>query len=97
MISRTPRNANEFIEQQLDERLQILDGSFDSDMLSLSGPLVFGVDDIIRDAIEGVRQHSQDRQKLTVILTTSGGYIEVVHRFVDTMRYHLPERRCPND
>lgn len=88
MISRTPRNADEFIEQQLDERLLILEGSFDSDMLSFSGPLVFGVDDIIRDAIESVRQHSQDRRKLTVILTTFGGYIEVVHRIVDTMRYH---------
>lgn len=88
MISRTPRNANEFIEQQLDARLQILEGNFDSDMLSFSGPLIFDVDDIIRGAIESVRQHSQDRRKLTVILTTLGGYIEVVHRIVDTMRYH---------
>lgn len=88
MVSRSPKDANEFIEQQLDDRLRALGESFDSDMLSFNGPLVFGVDDFVRNAIESMRQSSQNRRKLTVVLTTFGGYIEIVHRVVDTLRYH---------
>lgn len=88
MVGRIPKDANEFIEQQLDERLQALEGSFESDMLSFNGPLMFGVDDLVRNAIESMRQRSQNREGLTVVLTTLGGYIEVVHRIVDTLRHH---------
>ena len=88
MVSRSPKDANEFIEQQLGSRLRAFGESFDSDMLSFNGALVFGVDDFVRNAIESMRQSSQNRRKLTVVLTTFGGYIEIVHRVVDTLRYH---------
>ncbi len=88
MVSRTPKDANEFIEQQLDERLLKLEDDFQSDALSFNGALVFGVDTLIRNVVEEKRRDSQDREALTVLLTTGGGYIEVVHRIVDTLRYH---------
>ncbi len=88
MASIIPRDANEFIEQQLDERLRCLEQTFDSDVLTFNGPLVFGVDDLIRNEIEKMRQNTQGRRTLTLILTTFGGYIEVVHRIVDTLRHH---------
>ena len=88
MVSPTPQNANQFIEQQLDESVRVLEGLLNTDVLSFSGPLFFGVDDIIRDVVEARRQTSPRARRLTVILTTTGGYIEVVHRIVETLRHH---------
>ncbi len=83
----TPQNANEFIEQQLDVRATAVGDAFRSDVLSFSGPLVYGVDDILRGAIEQIRRASKKRA-LTTLLTTGGGYAEVVQRIVETMRFN---------
>ncbi len=88
MATPTPRNANEFIEHQLDERARVLMEQFDADILGFSCSLIFGVDDIVRDVIENLRRRSKDHNKLVVVLTTQGGYIEVVQRIVDTLRHH---------
>lgn len=88
---RMPQNANEFIELQLRERLSVLGNEFKSDIMSFTGPLVFGVDDVVRKAIEEIHKNNKqaDGQKsLTIIVTTPGGYIDVVHRIVDTIRHH---------
>lgn len=81
-------NANEFIEQQLDERAEAVEKQTDSDTIAFIGLILGGVDDIIRNVVEAKRQSPPDRNKLTVILTTRGGYIEVVQRIVETMRQH---------
>lgn len=81
-------NANEFIEQQLNDRLKALGMIFNSDILSFNGPLIFGVDDLIHNTIEVMRQSPKCSDRLTISLTTFGGYIEVVHRIVDTLRHH---------
>jgi ClpP class serine protease len=81
-------SANEFIEQQLDERLRAIEAAFDSHALSFCGPLVFGVDDILRAAVEKRHREPPAKEKLVVILTTGGGYIEIVQRMVDTLRMH---------
>jgi len=88
MVNSTPKKANEFIERQLDQYIQELEDELKSDLLSVNGLLLFGIDDIIRNVIEGKRQESQDHRQLTVILTTHGGYIEVVRRIVYTLRHH---------
>jgi len=75
-----PKNANEFIEQQLDERLNSLADAFQSDALTFYGSLIVGADDAIRIAVEDLRQRSGARDRLTLILTTPGGFIEVVQR-----------------
>lgn len=81
-------NANEFIEQALDERAEAFEKQTDSDTIAFIGLILGGVDDIIRNVVEAKRQSPPDRNKLTVILTTRGGYIEVVQRIVETMRHH---------
>jgi hypothetical protein len=83
-----PRNANEFIEQQLDERIREIEDQYRAHAISFVGPIVSGVDDIIRLAVE--RRHSEPppRRKLVFLLTTTGGYIEVVQRIVATLRSH---------
>ncbi len=88
MVTPTPQNCNEFIERQLDERATALAHAFEADILGFNGPLIFGVDDVIRDAVEKMRQGSERRDKLVVVLTTSGGYIEVVQRIAETLRSH---------
>lgn len=80
-----PMAANEFLEQQLDKRLRDLELNLNSDALTYIGPLVGGVDDVIKNVVE---EKIKKRDKLTIFLTTPGGYIEVVQRIVDTLRYH---------
>lgn len=83
-----PRNANEFIEQQLDERIREIELQYRAHAISFVGPIVSGVDDIIRLAAERRRSEPPPRRKLVFLLTTTGGYIEIVQRIVATLRNH---------
>lgn len=84
----TPRYANDFIEQHLDECASSLAAHCDGDILAFSGDLYFPVDDEVRKVVEKMRARRGSHKKLIVVLTTSGGYIEVVQRMVDTFRHH---------
>lgn len=86
--SPSPRNANDFIEQQLDERILAIENKYHAHAISFSGSLLGGVDDIIRGAVERKRMEPPPRRKLVFLLTTSGGYNEVVQRIVATLRTH---------
>lgn len=46
------------------------------------------MDDVVKNVVEQKRRNNKKRDKLTVFLTTPGGYIEVVQRIVDTLRHH---------
>lgn len=83
-----PATANEFIEQQLDERLRAVETAFESHALTIWGPLYFGVDDILRPSVEKKCQQDPLRTKLVILLTTNGGYLEPVQRMVATLRRH---------
>lgn len=88
MIGMVPTSANEFIEQQLHDRLAVLEEAFDADGLCLVGPLMDGVDDLIRTMVEDLQQRNESHDRLLVALTTNGGSIETVQRIVDTLRHH---------
>ena len=81
----TLTTANEFVEQEIDKRAESLEDRFKSDVLAFSGPLLFGADDVLRDVIE---TRETERERLCVVLTTPGGYIDVVHRIVGLLRHH---------
>jgi len=83
-----PGNANDFVEQQLDARIAELEIECKSAIITFSGPIIWGVDDLLRSAVETKSQQPPHRRKLIVCLTTGGGYIEVVQRIVDTLRRH---------
>jgi len=53
--------------------------------LAFFGPILFGVEDFIRTAVEETKKK---RRKLLVVLETPGGYVEVVQRIADTLRHH---------
>jgi len=80
-----PASANEYIEQQLHGLLSAIEKRFDADAICFVGPLIPGVDDIIRVAIEN-KQEESPKEKLVVIVTTNGGLLEVVQRIVETLR-----------
>ena len=80
--------ADDFIEQQLDIRLCEIEAEFDADGLVFSGPLTYTVDDEVRDIVEHLVKRDDHRDRLLVLLTTFGGYIEVVQRIVETLRHH---------
>lgn len=72
------RNTNEFIEQELDRRIRDIEAKYKAHAVAFNGPIVFGVDDLIRTAVERRYNQSPLRPKLVFVLTTPGGYIDVV-------------------
>jgi hypothetical protein len=79
-------NSNIIVENQLDNRLMQLAKEMSADALSFCGPIYSGIDELIRDAIENMKDK---RDKLVIVLETPGGYIEVAKRIVDTVRHHF--------
>jgi hypothetical protein len=65
-----------------------LENTLKSDVIAFWGDLIGGTDDAIRDIIEEKRKVDPKQNKLIVIITTLGGYIEIVQRIVDTLRHH---------
>lgn len=84
----SPVTANAAVEGMLDDRLRAIERLFEADGLAVYGPLDFGTDDAVRGVVERRKQSGQTSNDLVVLLDTDGGYIEVVNRIVDTIRYH---------
>ena len=80
-------DSNRIIEQKLDNHLVELENELEADLLVYVGAITSPANDLIRDAIEFVKDRSK-RRKLGVILETPGGYIEVAQRIADTFRHH---------
>ena len=81
--------ANELVEIQLNDLLKNIEAEVAGDCLAYFGPIAFGADDFIRDAVETLRGSAKQRgRKLVVILETEGGFAEVARRISDTMRNH---------
>lgn len=80
-------SSNIFIESSLHESLNELEKQTESDVLTYIGPIREPLDQFVRDVIE---QKSDKKEKLTVILETNGGFIEVAERISNTLRNHYP-------
>ena len=78
-------DANVFVEEELDRRAHLIEEYLEADVLSLNCPLTIGIDDALRAIIE---EWEPKRSRIAIILTTTGGVIEVVHRIVDLIRFH---------
>jgi hypothetical protein len=66
--------------------------------MSFSGPIQWGCGDQVRIAIERKELKNKRGKKLVIMLTTVGGYIEVVQRIVDIIRkyYDIIDFIIPN-
>lgn len=80
-------DANKVIEAQLDSRLAAIEKETAGDALAFCGPMYDGMEDFVRDAIEE-RKNSSSRDKISVLLETGGGSIDVAQRIADTLRHH---------
>ena len=80
--------ANQVVERQLTRILEMIEAEMAANCLVFYGPMIFGVDDAIRNAVEGLANISGKRRGLVFILETEGGYAEVVRRISDALRHH---------
>lgn len=80
-------SAHAHIQEKLMECNEDLTEHVKGEVLLLKSAIGIGLDDIIRRNIEGLP--NLKKTKLTVILETNGGYIEVVERIVNVFRKHF--------
>ena len=78
-------NSNKVIETLISSYAEDVERDFDGDVLSLTAPMMDGVDDAVKRVIESL---PNKKSKLVVILETRGGYIEAVQRMADVFRHH---------
>ena len=78
-------NANVIIIEQLADRLRSVETCTRGDVLVVCAPIRFGLDVAVREAIESIPDR---KRKVSVILETQGGYIEVADRIAQTLRQH---------
>lgn len=81
--------ANLVVERHLDYLLSQPEDATGGNVLTYKGDLRFGADTVVRDAIEDLAQSAHRKAKLSVVLETDGGYIEVVPRIADVLRKHF--------
>ena len=67
-------NANVLVIDQLKSRLQAIEAETGGDCVLICSPIRFGLDIAVRDALDGLTAR---KRRLTVVLETSGGSIEV--------------------
>lgn len=78
-------NANSIIQDQLTHRLGALEQCTSGDVIVICAPILYGIDSLVRDEIEAI---TDKKRKLSVVLETTGGYIEVTQRIANTLRKH---------
>jgi len=77
--------ANRLINGVLERMLTEVETSFSADCICYVGPIAFGADDAIRDAVEEIKEK---KERLIFILETAGGFAETARRISDTLRHH---------
>ena len=68
---------------QLNLYISEIERAFSSDALTIYGPILYGLEHDVNFAI---RMFEQRKNKITIILDTMGGVVEVVERMVDVIR-----------
>jgi hypothetical protein len=79
------------IQNLLGEKLRDIEIQFQSDVLTYYGPIVDGNENIVLDIIEDLASDPDKKEKLLVILTTTGGSAIAVERYVSIIRKHYNE------
>jgi Serine dehydrogenase proteinase len=89
---RLDQDSNRIIEDQLRDRLVAVEVALSSDVLAYVGPILEPVHDVLKDAVEELRQlpgaPAKRRARLAVVLETQGGYAESSERIANLFRYH---------
>ena len=65
-----------------------IEEALDADALTIFGPILFGLENVVKDAVELFQNR---RARIAVVLDTPGGTVEVVERMVEVIRHHYEE------
>ncbi len=82
---------NNLIQDLLTEKLRALETHFQADFFVYYGSIINGHENKILSIIENIAFEKAKKDKLFVILTTSGGSAIAVERYVNIMRKHYTE------
>jgi membrane-bound ClpP family serine protease len=80
-----PSGLNAVVKENLDRHISEIEKALDRDAVAIYGPIVNGLESMVRDAIERIDSRNAGK-RAAVILDTGGGSAEVVERMVDTLR-----------
>lgn len=75
----------------LSNKLKEIEDHFDADVFNYYGPILDGNENIVLEIIEKLVSDPSKKEKLIVILTTSGGSAIAVERYVNILRKHYKE------
>ncbi|CAM1374345.1 Protein of unknown function [Tenacibaculum litopenaei] len=79
------------IHSILNERLDLLEKHFKSDVIFYFAPIANGLVKPFRDIIENLKADETENDSLSIILNTPGGSVEVVEQLVNIVRHHYSE------
>jgi hypothetical protein len=79
------------IKEALSRKLLDIERLFDSDVFSYYGPILDGNENIVLNIIEDLANDPNKKNKLLVVLTTTGGSGSAVERYVNILRRHYNE------
>ena len=79
------------IKENLNNRLDGLEKHFDADVVFYYGEIHPSVEKLFRDFIEKLKAEKTNRNRITIILNTSGGSVETVEKLVEIVRFHYSE------
>ncbi len=80
--------STKHLKYQLDAQRTNIENSLDMDVLSIIGPIMSGLENVVKEAIEKI---PEKKKKIAIIHNTSGGIVEVVERMVNIVRHHYDE------
>lgn len=79
------------IKNLLTDRLILLENHFQADFLVYYGPIVDGNENVFLKIVEDIATDPQKKDKIYVMLTTTGGSAVAVERYVNILRHHYNE------
>lgn len=90
MSTRQDRNqdVDEIVLERIRASSEQVEDAFDATVLYYCGPIYEPGDSLIRKAIEVRKSSGKRKRRLALLLTTSGGSIEVAERIANTLRHH---------
>ena len=82
------RPVDHHTREQLNSYLIKIEEILNSDVLTIFSPILYGLENTVKDVVD---LFQDQRPKITVVLDTVGGIVEVVERIVSIIRHHYDE------
>lgn len=85
------RSMNEYAKNSLIKNIEELEKHLQSDVLVYYGPFVDGLQNDFARIVEELASDPDKKDKIYIILTTTGGSATAVERYVNILRHHYEE------